>query len=98
MNIDWRRLWPIYWMQNEPTDYAWDKLLNDLLDKHTPVRSYMTCKLGKIEVWVGNFPYSYGGYYDDSTSRYGLPTVKTRLRLRAALNSADVAKIERLAS
>ena len=91
--MDWRRLWPRYWLQNYVTSLAWDRQLNDLLDKHQPVLDFTgyVCTLGEIDVWVSNWPYAYGsrwlGIVGDHPTK-ALPTVKTRLRLREAIHAS----------
>lgn len=80
--IDWMRLRPMHWLQNSPTDWEWDAILNDLLDKHDPIRGYMTVTIGKVEVWVSNWPYAYGSPYGSGLLDV-LPSVATRKRLRS---------------
>lgn len=84
-SIDWRRLLPRYWLQNEPTDRYWDAAINLALDSTLPIVGRLTFTVGKTEVWIGNWPYAYGSQCRASS---GLPTVKTRLRIRAAVGSA----------
>lgn len=86
--IDWMRLWPMYWLQNDRTDWELDAILNDLLDKHDPVEKYLTVMLGKVEVWVGNWPYSYGSPYGPGVKEV-LPSVATRKRLKASIEPKD---------
>lgn len=86
--MDWQRLWPKYWLQNAPTNYEWDSILNDLLDKHTPEKRNLTVFIGGIEVWVGNWPYAYGSPYHRGVKDV-LPTVETRKRLRALVAPDD---------
>jgi hypothetical protein len=86
--IDWMRLWPMYWLQNERTDWEWDAILNDLLDKHEPMGESLTVKVGKVEVWVGNWPYAYGSPYGMNVKDV-LPSVRTRKRLRDSLPNKD---------
>lgn len=88
MRFDWMRLWPKYWLQNSPTNYEWDAILNDLLDKHDPKPSYLTVSLGNVEVWVGNWPYAYGAPYANGVKDV-LPTVATRKRLRDIIGPPD---------
>lgn len=89
--IDWLRLLPGFWLQNEPTDWEWDATLNRLLDKHEPKEGYLTASIGGVEVWTGNYPYSYGSCHDPKL-RF-LPSVATRKRLRAVLEKAERARI-----
>lgn len=81
MRFDWRRLLPQFWLQNERTDYEWDALLNELMDKHEVTRTdAFTVQIGPVEVWVSNWPYQYGYAY--RPHHRGLPTVGTRIRLK----------------
>lgn len=76
----------------------WDAELNMLLDEHeiVPVslsgsdKTVYTILLGDIEVWVGNYPYSFG-YHCPRRScfsdRLTLPSSKTIIRLRKALEA-----------
>lgn len=83
--MDFYRLLPIYWTQNTKTSDVWDKHLNHLLDT-VGVTSvgYFTCKIGDVEVWIENWPYAYGSLYGGGS---GLPKVKTRKRLREAVEN-----------
>lgn len=85
--IDWQRLRPAYWYQNEPTDWEWDTILNRLLDRHTPKIGYLTVSLGGVDVWTSNFPYAYGYCYNPKNR--GLPSVATRKRLRDAVEKEE---------
>lgn len=86
--FDWRRLVaPRFWLQNYPTDWEWDATLNRLLDTHDPKPGYMTVSLGGVDVWVSNWPYSYG--YPYTPRMDGLPSVATRKRLRAAIRRRE---------
>lgn len=89
MRFDWQRLWPKYWLQNAPTNYEWDAILNDLMDKHEIQRGYCAVKLGKVEVWASNWPYAYGSPYLAGRVKDVLPTVATRKRLRALVGPPD---------
>lgn len=84
--IDWQRLIPCYWFQNEKTDWGWDKALNEALDRYTPVKKYLSYQIGPFDVWASNWPYAYGNRYDKAS---GLPSVSTRKRLRRLVSCAD---------
>lgn len=88
MRIDWERLKPRYWMQNEPTSWEWDAILNYLMDTYEPEPGYLTVKLGPVEVWVSNWPYSYGNAYRPHEVKV-LPSVATRKRLKNLVSVAD---------
>lgn len=85
--IDWYRLLPPYWVQVHPTSKAWDKVLNELLDRGpiTEIGDH-TAKVGGAVVWVANWPYGFGNPYGKEA--VGLPKVATRKRLRAAIANA----------
>ncbi len=87
--MDFYRFLPKYWCQNHPTSKTWDRILNDLLDKHEVVissNSRLTVTIGGIEVWVGNYPYAYGSPYEHQM----LPKVATRMRLEECVLKAIV--------
>jgi len=96
MRIDWRRLIPGFWVQTCPTSLEWDAMLNDLMDRHDPTeREKYTIKFGSINIWIENWPYAYGRPYNGF--RQGgnptvdvVPTVKTRLRLRAFVDGIPI--------
>lgn len=89
MRMDWERLLkPRYWIQNYKTNWDWDGILNDLLDKYEPEDvSPLTVRLGKVVVWVGNWPYAYGTAHFPSADV--LPSVETRKRLRNRVPKKD---------
>lgn len=85
--FDWGRLDPRFWLQNEPTNWEWDTILNDLLDHHEPKLGYLTVTLGNVEVWVSNWPYAYGSPHSPEANV--LPSTATRKRLRAVVPKKD---------
>lgn len=92
MKIDWYRLIPKYWLQNYPTSWEWDALLNDILDTaEVVIPGYHTTTIDGVEIWTENWPYAYGAPY---ITRLGmshfLPSVKTRIRLKKFLESKQV--------
>ena len=83
--MEWRRLLPKYWVQLEKTDWAWDKKLNELLDSNPTITlGYLTVFLNNAEIWVGNYPYSYGQLYTPArgSKATGVPSIKTRNRIK----------------
>jgi hypothetical protein len=81
--IDWYRLLPSYWIQSYPTSKEWDTALNKLMDTYPlVVVDEYTVMFGGTELWVGNYPYSYGNWYSKRNLPKVLPSVKTRKRLR----------------
>ena len=90
--FDWYRLLPWYWIQNDRTDREWDAVLNDLLDRYTLSESLYCAHLGPVTVWASNWPYAYGTAYHP-VELHGLPMVRTRKRLRAAVRNAKLSPI-----
>lgn len=89
MKFDWYRLLPYYWLQNYPTDWKWDKILNELLDEHgVKGLDIYTAKVGHLIVWVSNYPHAYGSLYSPNKVNI-LPSVKTRKRLKSMLGEID---------
>lgn len=88
--MDLYRLLPWFWSQECETCLMWDKRLNELLDKYEPELNHSghTVRLGNFDVWVENYPYSYGTLHSDKyTHLKGLPKVKTRIRLKKILDA-----------
>ena len=95
MKFDWQRLFCGPWIQNAPTNWEWDDLLNKSMDKYPVERvSPHNAKIGNLTVWVGNWPYAYGSC-DGPIRLESLPSVATRKRLRAALDF-DLSKFQGL--
>lgn len=88
--MDFYRLLPRFWAQNRPTSLAWDEALNRALDLGISCLGSHTANIGPFEVWVANYPYSFG--YDTHNSLNELPTVRTRLRLRRACRAWQAAQ------
>ena len=97
--IDWLRFLPMYWIQNNPTNFDWDDKLNDLLDKNTVLisRTGYSANIGGVEVWIKNYPYAYGSPYGRWEMDV-LPSISTRKRLRKAVKKAKEKKLEKLIS
>lgn len=88
MKIDWYRVLPQYMFQEFHTDWVWDELLNDILDNVENIQTHAhSTKLDKVEVWTSNWPYAYGSAYN-ITRVSGLPSVKTRKRLKSVVEEA----------
>lgn len=87
--MDWYRLLPKYWTQNYPTSDAWDKELNEALDRYS-IRNAngYTAMVGPFEVWIANYPYASGSLYSFKESYKFLPKVATRIRLMKAVDLA----------
>lgn len=65
MRFDLARLLnPLAWVQNYPTDWAYDDLVNALLDEHgvTRIDKY-EAKIGPLHIWTGNYPHAYAHPY-----------------------------------
>lgn len=87
--MDWQRFTPGFWMQNYPTDEAWDEALNVALDTHgiTSV-GYATATVGPFKVWVANYPYAFGRMDGHGC----LPKVATRKRLKRMIGDKLIEK------
>lgn len=83
--MDWYRLLPWHWFQTRRTGYAWDKALRRALRMGVTAADRHTAVVGPFTVWIGNYPYSFGYNCDDPFE--SLPTVRTRIRLRKALQA-----------
>jgi len=82
MKFEWKRLLPKYWYQNSPTDWEWDAILNDILDKAKEVKlSTYTTEIDGVTIWTSNWPYAYGALYHHGSNE-GVPSIKTRHRLK----------------
>jgi hypothetical protein len=84
MNFDWQRLFtPSSWIQSAPTDWGWDAALNAGLDKN-PIfgDGLFIKKVGVFNVWIGNYPYAFGTRWLNGYDGSGLPSMKTRRRLK----------------
>jgi len=70
---------PNHWFRVGITNFEWDKRIRKAMATEE-VSNIVGCKcmIGEEEVWTGNYPYSYGGRYDDS---YKLPRRSTVVRL-----------------
>lgn len=94
---DKKRLRDYLWIFNfnaifrlHKTNKEWDKFLNRVLDECeiTETTTY-TMKISEFEVWLGNYPYSFGNfegsdkfYRKDKNSIKGLPSRSTVSRLK----------------
>lgn len=90
-NVLIRVLCPIFWIQNEPTCWKWDAELNRMLNE-SEIRDgsfhhgeQYTVFINDVEIWVQNWPYSYGYVYDGRPKI--LPSILTRIRLRRAIKA-----------
>ncbi len=81
--MDWYRLIPGFWSQQKKTFKAWDVALNRALDEGVTHVGPHEAKVGPFTVWISNWPYSFGYNRDDALEQ--LPFVKTRMRLRRAV-------------
>lgn len=87
MNFDWQRLLaPKAWIQLGPTDWEWDAALNMALDNHSlGKRSFGYQEVGPFMVWINNYPYGYGNRVSGASDLTGLPSYKTRKRLKSEM-------------
>lgn len=79
-----RLLTPRAWVQNYPTSWVYDDLVNTLLDEHGITRvNHYEAKIGPLSIWTGNYPYAYASPYRSGPSV--LPSLKTRRRIHDLL-------------
>jgi len=91
MKFDWYRLFrPWFWIQNDPTNWAWDAALRQALKTQeiTAVGPY-TCRIGQTEVWIASYPFAYGHPYQPRDE--GLPSASTRALLRKKVRNSQQA-------
>ena len=77
---------PRYWSQLYRTSREWDKKLRGRMSANYKFKNIHTgCRisLGKVEVWVANYPYAFGYNPDAIPTR--LPSRRTRLLLKQFL-------------
>lgn len=89
MKFELKRLLPKYWYQHSPTDWDWDTILNDILDRAKRIEvNTFTTTIDGVTIWTRNWPYAYGAFYRHGSIEGGLPSIKTRHRLRDVTESA----------
>lgn len=82
---------PTHWISVYPTNKVWDKKLQTLLEN--PQFEFVSAgriSLNGIQIWIENYPYAYGSKCIETGYTFNkinlLPTRKTRIRLRKAVN------------
>lgn len=77
---------PKFWTFAFKVDKIRDKEINDLLDKYKPVGIYLsTLQFDSFEIWVGDYPYSYGQIYSMNRKLYLIkyrPCIDTIIRIK----------------
>jgi len=68
-------------------DEEWDIFLNKLISNYSKIKiERYTVFIDNIEIWIGNYPYSYEWMYvQENTSRH-LPKLETRARLKDTID------------
>ena len=86
-NVVARVVHPSFWFQNHKTDYKYDAELRKALDKYGVSRvDRYNCDVGGQLVWICNYPYAFGspgGYSWGNSAMKKLPSVLTRMKLKA---------------
>lgn len=79
------RLNPHWAIMNNRYDYEWDVFLTTALDLNMVGIRGLSASIGDRRVWVGNFPYAYGGEIERFSigDLSGRPSFRTIKRLRA---------------
>jgi len=74
----------------EVYDRGWDKELNDLLDTNPHVSDgYIAVDIGGMNIWLGNWPYSFGYRHHHHTKSASRLT-KQRLRDYVKASGANI--------
>lgn len=76
-----------YWVKLKKVSGEWDRVLNEVLDQYeSEITSEMvekyTLKIGGQEIWISNYPYSFGYIDSISSDKQRLPYALTRKRLK----------------
>lgn len=81
---------PRFWGMQEAYSDRWDRVINRIIDEDQVDRvGCYTAHVGSKEVWIGNYPYSYGVPY--RISRAGVrPSRRTIRRLREYIDAKSV--------
>lgn len=75
---------PRFWLRNEPYSAAWDAALNAMLDDpKIETRGSHTLLLNGKDIWVRNYPYSYGHPYE--WAHEVMPSRATVIRLHKTI-------------
>lgn len=88
--LDW--IWvtinPMFWIANEKTSNVTDVIIRDLINSNAKITNVRSCtlRLNNIEVWVANYPYSYGNITGGDFASNKIPSKVTRLRLWRYVN------------
>lgn len=83
---------PRYWIMLNPYCPDLDRILNDMMNDNAPIKKKYyydgsLCKgivlFGRKELWVANYPYSYGHFISfDSLESYSSPFNKNKRRAK----------------
>jgi hypothetical protein len=86
---------PLYWIMNHGYNHDWNKKLNELLDSNNVdfLFSSYRVDIGDSDVWIGNYPYSYGT--TKVMGREVRPSRRTILRLKKVVDLAMLSEAER---
>jgi len=79
---------PNYWIQTDSYNRVWDKMLRaELKNPIFESKDEYTIKLNGRMIWIANYPYGYGSDYGWPKISVGLPSRRTRILLRTAINN-----------
>lgn len=101
---------PNFWTIREKYDPLVDKFINEIMDRNIEgkFKSY-TVEYGDVDVWISNYPYSYGTIYspNHNQGRASLYTVykfkkfidqqQLHSKITQMSNKADLLSIDRIA-
>jgi hypothetical protein len=88
LNLGFRIINPVFWIQNEPTCWRYDHHLRQALndpDCNIEIIDSYTAKINGVQVWINNYPYAFGNLWP-SNYKEVLPSPLTRLKLKRILD------------
>ena len=96
-----KSLLPKYWIRNYETDEVWDKMLLGFLEN--PVFSERIdedeagyiINLNGVAIWIENYPYGFGMYANPLRLDVGMPSRRTVIKLKEALDNYRMQEIKK---
>lgn len=89
-NFLFRLICPSFWIDNYRVDWDYDSWLKTQLENDPMITDvcHYTAKINGTTVWIGNYPYAYGGIWMGADNCDFIPSPLTRVMLRKAVNKA----------
>lgn len=89
---------PTYWIKlGDGTNWEWDKIVRKALS--TGDIKYVNrhkAQIGGIPIWIENYPYAYGGHYNNKSGVYINPSRRTCLLIKQAVDKVLVKEKSRI--